>query len=393
MGISKSRWCGSGKFILSTGETIVYSGRDDEVHQHGVAIMLNKDVAKALINWAPIDERIIRARFHSKYVKLTLIHVCAPINDTDEEVKDHFYEKLQTKVKKTPKHDLLVITGDLNAKVGSDVEGYERVMGLHGVGTRNDNCERLCDFCGMNDLVITGTIFPYKKIHKQTWISLDRRTCNQIDHLLMSNKFRTSVLDTRAIRSADNASDHRLVCTKLRLKLKAAPKRRGIRRTGYDTKKLQNDGCRRQFRLELRNRFEILQREEPKDDETAQPEAELGKANGILEKAYNMTAKKVLGYKTRKLKPWISKESWDLIEQRKGIKLKLDGTNSERLNEKRGVEYNAKDREVKRQIRTDKRNWSEGITREAEEAANMQHMKTLTAQLKRSATIKQGRTQ
>ena len=41
MGISESRWCGSGRFILSTGETIVYSGRDDEVHQHSVAIMLN----------------------------------------------------------------------------------------------------------------------------------------------------------------------------------------------------------------------------------------------------------------------------------------------------------------------------------------------------------------
>jgi len=71
----------------------VYSGRDDEVHQHGVAIMLNKDAAKALINWTPIDERIIRARFHSRYVKLTLIHVYASTNDTDEEVKDHFYEK------------------------------------------------------------------------------------------------------------------------------------------------------------------------------------------------------------------------------------------------------------------------------------------------------------
>ena len=90
MGISESRWCGSGKFILSTGETIMYSGRDDEVHQHGVAIMLDKDAAKALINWAPIDERIIRARFHSRYVKLTLIHVYAPTNDTDEEAKEHF---------------------------------------------------------------------------------------------------------------------------------------------------------------------------------------------------------------------------------------------------------------------------------------------------------------
>lgn len=90
-----------------------------------------------------------------------------------------------------------------------------------------------------------------------------------------------------------------------------------------------------------------------------------------------MTAKKVLGYKTKlgydtkKVKPWISKASWDLIEQRKEVKLKLDGTNSEKPKEKRRVEYKAKDREVKRQIRRDKRNWSEGIAEEAEEAANI----------------------
>ena len=83
-------------------------------------------------------------------------------------------------------------------------------------------------------------------------MSPDRRTCNQIDHLLVNRKFRTSVLDTRAIRSADIASGHHLVGTKLRLKLKAAPKRRGIRRTRYDTQKLENDEIRRQFCLELR---------------------------------------------------------------------------------------------------------------------------------------------
>ena len=206
------------------------------------------------------------------------------------------------------------------------------------------------------------------------------------------------MLDTRAIRSADIANDHHLVCTKLRLKLKAAPNRRGIRRTRYDTQKLENDGCRRQFRLELRNGFEILQREEPEDDETDQPEAELEKANSILEKAYNMTAKKVLGYKAKKVKPWISKESRDLIEQRKAIKIKLNGTNSERLKEKRRVEYKAKDREVKRQIRRDKRNWSEGIAKEAEEAANMQHLKTLYSLTKtvcndkpRQSTVVNGR--
>ena len=67
---------------------------------------------------------------------------------------------------------------------------------------------RNCHLCGMNDLVITGTILLHKEIQKQTWISTDRRTCNQIDHVLINRIFRTSVLDTRAIRSADIASDH-----------------------------------------------------------------------------------------------------------------------------------------------------------------------------------------
>ena len=59
------------------------------------------------------------------------------------------------------------------------------------------------------------------------------------------------------------------------------------------------------------------------------------------------------------------------------IKLKVDGTNSERLYEKRRAEYKAKYREVKRQIRRDKRNWTDWIAKEAEEAANKQQMMTL----------------
>ena len=40
---------------------------------------------------------------------------------------------------------MLVITGDFNAKVGSDPEPYNEVMGSHGLGERNENGERLCD--------------------------------------------------------------------------------------------------------------------------------------------------------------------------------------------------------------------------------------------------------
>ena len=57
----------------------------------------------------------------------------------DAEVKDAFDDQLQTDVESVHAHDMLLILGDLNAKVGSDNTGSEHVMGKHGIGTINDN--------------------------------------------------------------------------------------------------------------------------------------------------------------------------------------------------------------------------------------------------------------
>ena len=86
-------------------------------------------------------------------------------------------------------HDMLVITGDMNAKVGEDNRGYERIMGRHGIEGINDNGERLCEFCDMNELIITGTWFPHRDIHKATWVWPDGKTKNQIDHVPINKKF------------------------------------------------------------------------------------------------------------------------------------------------------------------------------------------------------------
>ena len=143
-----------------------------------------------------------------------MIHMYAPTNGTDEQTKEDFYGKLQEVTEQVHNHNMLIITGDMNAKVGNLVNGLERVMGRHGLGSANDNGERLKEFCDFNEMVITGTVFPHKEIHKQTWVSPDGRTKNQIDHTLVNRKFRTSVLDRRAMRSADVASDHYSVpCT------------------------------------------------------------------------------------------------------------------------------------------------------------------------------------
>jgi len=61
-----------------------------------------------------------------------------PTNDAEEELKDEFYEKVQTILEETPRHDMLVITGGMNAKVGSDVQGYERIGMQLKAGTRTE---------------------------------------------------------------------------------------------------------------------------------------------------------------------------------------------------------------------------------------------------------------
>ena len=201
LGISEARWTGSGRITLNRGQTVLYSGRGDNQHQDGVALMLNKEASKALLEWNPVSSRILTARFDSRFVKLSIIQCYAPTNEAEEETKDTFYEQLQSVVDKVPKHDLLLVMGDVNAKVGCNNQGRESFMGRFGKGEMNENGELFADFCGLNNLVIGGTILPHKNIQKNTWVSPDRRT-NQIDHVTINKRWRSSLLRHQSVQGS-----------------------------------------------------------------------------------------------------------------------------------------------------------------------------------------------
>nr|KAG5692954.1 hypothetical protein BaRGS_031532 [Batillaria attramentaria] len=152
--------------------------------------------------WEPVNSRIITAKFITKKkdIKLNIIQCYAPTNDAEEEKKDDFYQQLQTVIDRGGAKDMTILMGDFNAKIGSDNTGYENTMGTHGLGQMNENGERFADFCALNRLVIGGSIFPHKRIHKATWRSPDHVTENQIDHICISRKFRRSWRDVRVMR-------------------------------------------------------------------------------------------------------------------------------------------------------------------------------------------------
>ena len=105
LGKSECRWTGSGNTRNDKGEsyTIIHSGQKD-THHRGVALIMNRESANTLMEWEPINETLIKARFNSKYCKLTIIHY-APTNDSEDDMKEEWYDQLQAAVSKVPQHD------------------------------------------------------------------------------------------------------------------------------------------------------------------------------------------------------------------------------------------------------------------------------------------------
>ncbi|VDP49108.1 unnamed protein product [Schistosoma curassoni] len=149
--------------------------------------------------------------------------------------------------------------GDLNAEVEIDNIGYEDIMGRYELGERNKNGEKFVNLCVFNKLVIGGTIFPHKRIHKATWISPDHTTENQIDHICINKKIRGTMEGVRTRRGADVASDHHLVVANLKLKLSKNWRTGQIALQRFNTAVLRDTNKFNEFKIALNNRFQALQ--------------------------------------------------------------------------------------------------------------------------------------
>ncbi len=212
LGLCETRWPDHGEFRSTDDSLLLYSGRPEgEARASGVGIILCKETKKSLLEWHPVSDRIITARLQARVRNITIVQCYAPTEPSTLEDKEAFYSALNATFTNIKKSDITILMGDFNAKVGNNNENVEHVMGHFGLGDRNVNGELLVDFCAAHRLVIGGTLFPHRDIHKSTWISPDQQTANQIDHVIISKRWRGSLLDVRSKRGADIGSDHHLV--------------------------------------------------------------------------------------------------------------------------------------------------------------------------------------
>ena len=370
LGLSETHWIQSGQKRLSSGELILFSGREENHHTAGVGIILSKFAQKTLRGWEPHGERIIMASLTTKNrnINLNIVQIYAPTNDASEETKEDFYNQLQEVIDKLPKKDVNIVMGDANAKVGENNEGFERTMGRHGLGYMNENGELFANFCSFNNLVIGGTLFPHKRTHKATWVSPDGITQNQIDHFCISRKFRRSLENVTVQRGADVGSDHHLLLAKIKLHLKKHGTRTTTNRRKYQVNLLEQDK-QQEFQLQLKNKFEVLASlEEDLDVESHW--------QGVKD-VFTTTCEEVLGFKNIIHKEWISQNSLQLIEQRRELKALMNAgrTRSDKSDIKE--EYRRKAKEVKKSLKKDKEMFVEEMAKKAEEAAAGGHLKIL----------------
>ncbi|VDN58591.1 unnamed protein product [Dracunculus medinensis] len=82
-------------------------------------------------------------RFKGKFCNISVISVYTPTLSADDRDKDKFYVELQLLTKSLPKHDMVIIGGDWNARVGHIADVMTSTIGKYGIGDRCANGERL----------------------------------------------------------------------------------------------------------------------------------------------------------------------------------------------------------------------------------------------------------
>ena len=158
---------------------------------------------------------MISVHFQGKAFNITVIQACDPTSKAEETAVEQLCEDLKDLLEWTPKKDALSIIGDRDGKAGSQETPGE--ADKFGLGVQNEVGQRLIEFCQENTLVIANTLFQQHKKRLYTWTPPGGQHWNQIDYILCSLRWRSSIQSAKTRPGADCGPDHELLIAKFRL--------------------------------------------------------------------------------------------------------------------------------------------------------------------------------
>ena len=180
----------------------------------GVGMLIGPRALKTLNSIERIQPRMMATTFNGN-PKATIISCYSPTNVSEENEIVTFYDDLSSLVRSIPKHNLLVIGGDMNAQIGKN---RNNKYSLHNASNRNG--QHLIDFMIENRLTCLKTNFQKREGKLWTYTYANKSKA-QIDYIFINRKWKNSAMNCEAYSSFEGvSSDHRIVTAKVRLSLR-----------------------------------------------------------------------------------------------------------------------------------------------------------------------------
>ena len=191
LGISKLKWTRMGEFN-SDDHYIYYCGQKS-LRRNGVAIMVNKRVWSAVLECNLKNDRMISVCFQGKPFKSMpqpgMILWWPPRTNTQKRCPFH-YRRLECKSRKS-----------------RNTWNNRQIWPWNTEWSR----QRLIEFCQENALVLANILYQQHKRRLYTWTSPGGQHQNQIDYILCSQRWRSSIESAKTRPGADCGSDHELL--------------------------------------------------------------------------------------------------------------------------------------------------------------------------------------
>ena len=218
----------------------------------GVGVMVTEKAYNSISLLKPYGKRIFTVSFDGN-PRLTVINVYSPCEGDNEAVQ--FHDELREAISEVPEHHVLLVIGDMNAKLGKETLDDHRFY-FHSQTNRNGSLLR--------DTLLEGRLeasnHRFEKRRGKQWTHLSDMTLTKghIDYICIRTKWRNSLKNTEAYESFKSVgSDHRVVISKLKLSLRKSKTPPKQIRYEYDT--LKSDGeLLTKYSIEVNNRFSCL---------------------------------------------------------------------------------------------------------------------------------------
>ena len=203
--LQETRWRGEGARRLGAYK-LFWMGCEKGIH--GVGVLVADRWIEKVLDVKRVSERLMVVRVIVGRSVLNLVSVYAPQMGRSRVEKEEFLVMLREVVSGIDSDERMLICGDLNGHVGSEIDGFESVHGGFGFGKRNVEGEMILETADALDLAVLNTWFRKNEERLFTYENGECRTV--VDYILSRKSERKMVRDVKVVR-VECIKQHRLL--------------------------------------------------------------------------------------------------------------------------------------------------------------------------------------